>query len=213
MAIDADGRIDHRECLHCLDCMVLYTDASGCPPLAKERKRRARDGLLITPIGRDGYFIPIEPVPTAATAGKPLRADPRMATDPVTPPYSRTRGWRWLAAELRDHLWPWSAEGWHSARALQVAGLAIALAASVAWMLAAAGRLSSGAVIGWWFGWSVYEALIRLKGRAYVKEGPWWRAGYRKASIMDMLCYVGFKNLLIGAVLFLVLKGAGMLSG
>lgn len=213
MAIDADGRIDHRECLHCLDCMVLYTDASGCPPLAKERKHRARDGLLITPIGRDGYFIPIEPVQTAAAAGKPLRADPRMATDPVTPPYPRTRGWRWLAAELRDHLWPWSAEGWRSARALQVAGLAIALAASVAWVLASAGRLSSGAVIGWWFGWSVYEALIRLKGRAYVKEGPWWRAGYRKASTMDMLCYVGLKNLLIGAVLFLVLKGAGMLSG
>ncbi|MDP3223505.1 MAG: 4Fe-4S binding protein, partial [Rubrivivax sp.] len=56
LAIDADGRIDHRECLHCLDCMVLYTDPKGCPPLAKERKRRERDGLLITPIGRDGYF-------------------------------------------------------------------------------------------------------------------------------------------------------------
>ncbi|HBD34961.1 MAG TPA: 4Fe-4S binding protein, partial [Cupriavidus sp.] len=48
-AIDADGRIDHRECLHCLDCMVLYTDVKGCPPLAKERKRRERDGLEITP--------------------------------------------------------------------------------------------------------------------------------------------------------------------
>ncbi|CAG9165584.1 hypothetical protein LMG23992_00536 [Cupriavidus laharis] len=213
MAIDADGRIDHRECLHCLDCMVLYTDASGCPPLVRERKRRERDGLLITPIGRDGYYIPLEPVPATAAPGKPLRADPRMATDPVTPPYASARGWRWLVLELRDHLWPWSAEGWHSARALQVAGLAIALAVVVAWMLAAAGRLSSGAVIGWWFGWSVYEVLIRLSGRAYVKEGPWWRAGYRKASAMDMLCYVGFKNLLIGAVLFLVLKSAGMLSG
>ena len=39
-AIDADGRIDHRECLLCLDCMILYTDAHACPPLAKERKRR-----------------------------------------------------------------------------------------------------------------------------------------------------------------------------
>jgi NosR/NirI family nitrous oxide reductase transcriptional regulator len=58
-AIDADGRIDHRECLHCLECMILYTDTSACPPLAKERKRRERDGLLITPVGRDGYFIPI----------------------------------------------------------------------------------------------------------------------------------------------------------
>ncbi|MBI5258880.1 MAG: regulatory protein NosR [Burkholderiales bacterium] len=62
-AIDADGRIDHRECLHCLDCMVLYTDTHGCPPLAKERKRREREGLPLTPIGRDGYFIPIIPVP------------------------------------------------------------------------------------------------------------------------------------------------------
>jgi NosR/NirI family nitrous oxide reductase transcriptional regulator len=62
-AIDEDGRIDHRECLHCLDCMVLYTDTHACPPLAKERKRRERDGLPLTPIGRDGYFIPIIPVP------------------------------------------------------------------------------------------------------------------------------------------------------
>jgi NosR/NirI family transcriptional regulator, nitrous oxide reductase regulator len=62
-AIDADGRIDHRECLHCLDCMILYTDAHVCPPLAKERKRRERDGLPLTRIARDGYYIPIHPVP------------------------------------------------------------------------------------------------------------------------------------------------------
>jgi NosR/NirI family transcriptional regulator, nitrous oxide reductase regulator len=62
-AIDADGRIDHRECLHCLDCMILYTDAHTCPPLGKERKRREREGLPLTKIGRDGYYIPIHPVP------------------------------------------------------------------------------------------------------------------------------------------------------
>jgi NosR/NirI family nitrous oxide reductase transcriptional regulator len=61
-AIDADGRIDHRECLHCLDCMVLYTDTHACPPLAKERKRREAAGLPLTKINRDGYFIPIIPV-------------------------------------------------------------------------------------------------------------------------------------------------------
>ena len=61
-AIDADGRIDHRECLHCLDCMVLYTDAHACPPLVKERKRREGAGLPLTKINRDGYFIPIIPV-------------------------------------------------------------------------------------------------------------------------------------------------------
>jgi len=62
LAIDADGRIDHRECLHCLDCMILYTDTHACPPLAKERKRREREGLGLTRISRDGYFIPIIPV-------------------------------------------------------------------------------------------------------------------------------------------------------
>lgn len=67
-AIDADGRIDHRECLHCLDCMVLYTDTHACPPLAKERKQRERAGLPLTPIGRDGYYIPIHPVPAERTA-------------------------------------------------------------------------------------------------------------------------------------------------
>ena len=42
LAIDKRGRIDQRECLLCLDCMVMYYDTHACPPLAKERKRRAR---------------------------------------------------------------------------------------------------------------------------------------------------------------------------
>lgn len=65
-AIDEHGRIDHRECLHCLDCMILYTDEHACPPLAKERKTRERNGLPMTPIGRDGYYIPIHPVSAQA---------------------------------------------------------------------------------------------------------------------------------------------------
>jgi len=73
-AIDANGRIDHRECLHCLDCMVLYTDSHACPPLAGERKRRERAGLPLTPIGRDGRFIPIHPVPCAPAARPPIAA-------------------------------------------------------------------------------------------------------------------------------------------
>ncbi len=211
MAIDADGRIDHRECLHCLDCLVLYTDAKGCPPLAKERKRRERNGLKITPIGRDGYFIPIDVVPMDAKVR--LGPDPRAPTDPVAPPHKTgVRGLKWLWLELVDHLWPWSSEGWASQRALQVAGFSLALAASLAWVLAANGRLSSGAIIGWWVGWSVYEILIRLSGRRYVKNGPWWQANYRYASVMDMLSYVGFKNLLIGAALFLSLKTLGFLQ-
>ncbi len=67
-AIDADGRIDHRECLHCLDCMILYTDDHACPPLVKERKHREGNGLPLTRIGHDGYFIPIYPVPAEPLA-------------------------------------------------------------------------------------------------------------------------------------------------
>lgn len=211
-AIDAAGRIDHRECLHCLDCMVLYTDVKGCPPLAKERKRRERDGLEMTPIGRDGYFIPIHPVAMSERVAN--GPDPRMPTDPVVPAHKvNATGMQWLWLEVRDHLWPWSAEGWASKRALQMAGVSLALFATLAWVLAATGHLSSSAVIAWWFGWSVYEVAIRLSGRRYVKDGPWWKDNYRYAGVMDMLSYVGFKNLLIGAALFLSLKAFGMLLG
>ena len=214
-AIDADGRIAHRECLHCLDCMVLYTDVKGCPPLAKERKRREKDGLEITPIGANGYFIPIHPDTSfeAQISAKAANGpDPRMPTEPVAPFHKAGESrLRWIMLEVRDHLWPWSTEGWHSQRALQVAGFSLAVAATVAWVMAALGHLSSGAIIGWWFGWSVYEVLIRLSGRRYVKDGVWWRGNYRAASVMDMMSYVGFKNLLIGAALFLALKTLGLL--
>ena len=215
-AIDADGRIDHRECLHCLDCMILYTDTKGCPPLAKERKRREKDGLEITPIGANGYFIPIHPV-TSHTEQISAKAangpDPRMPTEPVAPFHKAGESrLKWILLEVRDHVWPWSTEGWHSQRALQVAGFSLAVAATVAWVMAAMGSLSSGAIIGWWFGWSVYEVLIRLSGRRYVKDGVWWRGNYRAASVMDMMSYVGFKNLLIGAALFLALKTLGLLN-
>ncbi|WP_116383918.1 4Fe-4S binding protein [Cupriavidus taiwanensis] len=209
-AIDADGRIDQRECLHCLDCMVLYTDTHGCPPLARERKRRERDGLPLTPVARNGYFIPL--VPVTAAAAQPTGPDPHMPTAPVTPPYAAATGAARCFAELWDHLWPWSGQGWRSAAALQLAGVAVALAATVAWALAASGQLRAGAVIGWWLGWSLYEVLIRLSAKRYVKDGPWWRGRHRRATLMDMLSYVGFKNLLVGAALFLALKAMGMLA-
>ena len=132
----------------------------------------------------------------------------------MTPPYAAGGGvLAWLAGEIRDHLWPWSRQGWASNRALQAAGIAVAAAATVAWLLAADGRMSSAAVIGWWFGWSVYEVLIRMQGKRHVKDGPWWGRTWREAGIMDMLSYVGFKNLLIGATLFLVLKALGLMPG
>ncbi|MCG9054173.1 NosR/NirI family protein [Laribacter hongkongensis] len=61
-AIAADGRIDPMECLLCLDCMVMYYDDHTCPPLVKERKRRNKAGLPRTPVGKDGYFIPLKEV-------------------------------------------------------------------------------------------------------------------------------------------------------
>ncbi len=212
-AIDKAGRIDHRECLHCLDCMVLYTDVKGCPPLSKERKRREREGLEIKAIGKDGYFIPIYPIP-ATPASEAIQAgiDPRMPSDPVKPAHKiGATGLRWIILEIIDHLWPWSAKAWSSQRGLQIAGVALAIAASLAWVLTAFGQLSSAAIIAWWFGWSVYEVLIRLSGKRYVKDGTWWQDNYRYASVMDMISYVSFKNLLIGAALFLSLKIMGLL--
>ena len=208
-AIDTAGRIDHRECLHCLDCLVLYTDEKGCPPLSQERKRREREGLPLTPVGRDGHYISIQPV--AWVPPEPVK-DPRWATEPVHPRHlARERGWRWLLAEARHHLLPWNLAHLKAARVAQLAGVGLAVAATLAWVLAAQGKLSAVALIGWWLGWSVFEVLLRRQGLNYVKDGPWWRANYRVANALDMVSYVGFKNLLIGAALFLLLQGSGHL--
>ncbi len=211
-AIDANGRIDQRECLHCLDCMILYTDSGGCPPLARERKRRERKGLPLTLIRDDGYFEPLpgenvrEQILPKAVAGP----DPRMLTDPALPPSKRSTHLRErLWQELCDHLWPWSRIGWQSQRKLQIAGGVLALAVSTAWTMAAMGHLSRGAIIGWWFGWSLCEVLVRLSGRRHVKDGPWWRNHYRAARVPDMMSYVASKNLVIGVLAFLLIKSLG----
>jgi NosR/NirI family nitrous oxide reductase transcriptional regulator len=68
LAIDDGGRIDQRECMLCLECQILYYDPHSCPPLAKERRRRTRGGLELTPIGADGYYIPIKLVSDAGAA-------------------------------------------------------------------------------------------------------------------------------------------------
>jgi len=62
IAIDKKGEIDHRECMLCLDCMVMYYDTHACPPLSKERKQRVKDGQPLTPISAQGYFIPIKEI-------------------------------------------------------------------------------------------------------------------------------------------------------
>jgi hypothetical protein len=140
--------------------------------------------------------------------------DPRMPTDPALPAYAaRQRGTcGWICAELWDHLWPWSLPARQLRSAwLRAGSVALALAVTIAWVLAAMGELRAGAIIGAWFGWSLFEVLIRLANKRYVKDGPWWGRRYRVATPMDMICYVGFKNLLVGAALFLALKAAGLL--
>ena len=41
-AIHPDGHINPNECIHCLNCQVLYYDDTTCPPLIERRKRRER---------------------------------------------------------------------------------------------------------------------------------------------------------------------------
>lgn len=127
------------------------------------------------------------------------------------PFYSQATGLRWLLHEIYDHLWPWTREGWAQHKIIESVGLALALAATVAWTMTAIGSLQAGAVISWWLGWSVYEIIIRMQCKPYIKDGPWWGHRYRGAGRMDMLCYVMFKNLLIGVVFFIVLRRFGVL--
>lgn len=130
----------------------------------------------------------------------------------LLPSYADARGIQSILYELFDHLWPWSKKGWLQHKALLTAGVAFAVAVSVAWALAANGLLSADALIGWWLGWSIYEIIIRLQCKPYIKDGPWWGHRYRPAGWMDMICYVFFKNLLIGALFFVVLRNLGYLQ-
>jgi NosR/NirI family nitrous oxide reductase transcriptional regulator len=219
LAIDRHGRIDQRECMLCLDCMVLYTDVHSCPPLAKERKQRTRAGLPLTAIGPDGYFMPLEALAASlpSARARPRRlpqstVDPRMLTEATTPAHAESGNLlHWIAAETWEHLWPWSRNGFQGQRATLALSIGLAIAVTVAWVLNATGRLESGVLIGWWAGWSVFELRIRAGSKRYVKEGPWWGQRYRMAKPLDLLSYVCFKNLLIGAVLFLVIKALGPL--
>lgn len=212
-AIDQDGRIDQRECLLCLDCMVLYTDQHACPPLAKEAKRRQNQGLAQSEIARNGYFIPIYPETSEQaqiTAVARTGPDPGMLTNPLLPAHLLERqGWAYCWAELLEHCWPWrSAVSWRWWHSL---GLLFAALTSASWLVAIHGSISSSAVIAWWLVWSVYEVLLRKHFKPWVKEGVWWGKRWREASWFDLVCYVSFKNLIIGAALFLGLQAGGWL--
>jgi len=133
--------------------------------------------------------------------------------DTVLPPYAQEERWLYrLAYEVWDHLWPWSRHGFRRQRFILALSLGLAAVVSVVWLLAAAGRIGPTAVVAWWVGWSVFELLVRWQSKPYVKEGPWWGHQYRRAALADMICYVAFKNLLIGAVLFVSMRLFGVLD-
>jgi NosR/NirI family nitrous oxide reductase transcriptional regulator len=199
-AIDSKGRIDQRECLLCLDCMVMYYDDHSCPPLAKERKARTRAGQPLTAIGANGYYIPIIPVGTApppAPKPQPLGARAVLA---------------WLRGELVDHLLPWNRQFLEHPIFFRAAGIGLAVLVTWAWLLGAAGKLGPGIILGWWLAWSAYEMVTRMIYKPCVKEGPWWGRKLRPATWADMAAYVCLKNLIIGATLFLAMKGVGVLQ-
>jgi NosR/NirI family transcriptional regulator, nitrous oxide reductase regulator len=209
-AIARDGRIDQRECLLCLDCMVMYYDDHACPPLVQERKARTKAGLELTPIGAHGYYIPLHRVDGAPET--PL-AKPARTTGPTSGLFpAQITPLAWLRRELLDHLLPWNREFLRHPLLLRAAGVGLAILVTWAWLLGAAGKLGPGIVLGWWLAWSAYETITRMKCKPFVKEGPWWGRALRRATWADMAAYVGMKNLLVGAGLFLVMKAAGILA-
>ena len=119
---------------------------------------------------------------------------------------------RWLLEEAKFHLLPWSGNFMTQKPAMVAAGIGFAVFVSVTWVLAATGQLRPAAVIGWWAAWSVYEFMCRMRCKPWIKEGPWWKKEYRKASAPDLIAYVATKNLLIGAGLFLILHLFGVLQ-
>ncbi len=48
-AIHPDGRINPNECIYCLNCQLLYYDATTCPPLIARRQRREARGSAPAP--------------------------------------------------------------------------------------------------------------------------------------------------------------------
>lgn len=207
-AIDQQGRIDTRECLLCLDCMVLYSDAHACPPLVKEAKRRQHQGLATGEVAANGYFIPIYPVQSyreqiapAALAGP----DPDLQSSAYQrKDVEQITWWRWLILECIDHFWPWrknTKSQWGI-----LAGTGFALLLSLGGLFALTGNIASSALIAWWLCWSGYEIVLRKYCKPWVKEGPWWGRRWRLASWMDLFCYVSFKNLIVGAMLFIGLR-------
>lgn len=130
---------------------------------------------------------------------------------PAAPPGSAGTWLQWLVDEAMDHLLPWSGKFFQRPFAMQAASIGLAVVVTAAWVLAAAGRVASVVALAWWIGWSVYEIIVRKHCKPWVKDGPWWGSSRRPAGTMDLISYVATKNLLIGALLFLLLTALGVL--
>jgi NosR/NirI family nitrous oxide reductase transcriptional regulator len=172
--------------------MVLYYDDHACPPLVQERKARGKAGETLTPIGANGYYIPIHPL--------------TQSVAPVTPRLSVSS---WFGAEIID-LFPWRGTFRSHDILLHAIGIGLAALVTWVWLLGAAGKLSHGIVLGWWLVWSAYELATRMNFKSQVKEGPWWERNFREANWADMAAHVGLKNLLIAALLFLFIDDIGV---
>ncbi len=214
-AIDDAGRIDQRECLMCLDCQVMYFDPHACPPLAHERKQRAKQGLPLTPITAAGYYAPLAASPAMRrSATDDELIDRALAKAAVPPPGAADAGkplWAWLWEETKFHLLPWRRGNAGQGPTLKAAGLGLAAVVTVAWLLVGTGHLGPAVVTAWWIGWSVYEVLSRLVYLPWIKEGLWWQRSFRRATAADLVAYVATKNLLIGTALFAILHTTGVL--
>lgn len=216
LAIDSNGRIDQRECLLCLDCLILYTDDHACPPLVQERKYREKNAMPLSPINADGYFVPVAQPANAKPRKIPtvnLDVDPRLPSDPVVPAYVRDRSlFLSLVAEALEHLWPWQRGNFSLGRSALALLAGLAVTALFTLVLGTSGHLASGMAIGLWTGWCLFEVIERKGSKPYVKDGPWWQRHYRAARTMDLISYVGFKNLVLGALLFLALQASGVFT-
>lgn len=118
--------------------------------------------------------------------------------------------WAWMREEIIDHLFPWGPGFVKQRTAIQAAGIGLAIFVTIAWILAAAGQIGSTTVLAWWIAWSVYEVLCRRRCKPWIKVGPWWGRTRQHATTVDIIFYVATKNLLIGALLFLVLALLGV---
>jgi NosR/NirI family nitrous oxide reductase transcriptional regulator len=111
--------------------------------------------------------------------------------------------------EARDHLFPWGRRFAQRKRGVQALSIAFAFTVTLAWILGLLGRVRPEVVLGWWVAWSVFELVVRVKCQ------PWFRNGHalhrlnRPATARQIVAYVITKNILVGALLFLVMALAG----